>query len=405
MTAPDGFEVGGVVLPRPFRVRRLGHFGIYVEDPEGIQDFYCRLLGLRVSDHVDYTGRLPEEQMRTLGPRMGYFTRHGSEHHSFVIFPKRVAQAVYNSPADSDITINQITWQVGSLREVVDGFDWFTRRGFKIHRAGRDLPGSNWNVYPKDPEGHVNEIFYGIEQVGWDGLSKPMAMHATRYTAPPTLPHPSEFSEVSQARAAGIDLQRGWQAAEAGSEKYDVGGVLLGRPFKVTRVGPVRLFVDDLDKCLPFYRDDLGLAVTEEVHWKGHRCVFLRANTEHHSIALYPKAMRAELGLSASTSLFSFGMQLGDYRQLRDAVEFLRSEGVTIRYLPPELFPGIDYCAFAIDPDGHAIQLYYYMEQVGWDGRPRPAESRVRVDNARWPDTVPAASDTFLGENYLGPWG
>jgi catechol 2,3-dioxygenase-like lactoylglutathione lyase family enzyme len=170
-------------------------------------------------------------------------------------------------------------------------------------------------------------------------------------------------------------------------------------------VGPVRLFVDDLDKCLPFYRDDLGLAVTEEVHWKGHRCVFLRANTEHHSIALYPKAMRAELGLSASTSLFSFGMQLGDYRQLRDAVEFLRSEGVTIRYLPPELFPGIDYCAFAIDPDGHAIQLYYYMEQVGWDGRPRPAESRVRVDNARWPDTVPAASDTFLGENYLGPWG
>jgi catechol 2,3-dioxygenase-like lactoylglutathione lyase family enzyme len=405
VTAPDSFEVGGVRLPRPFRVRRLGHFGIYVEDPEGIQDFYCRLLGLRVSDHVDYTGRLPEEQMQTLGPRKGYFTRHGTEHHSFVIFPKRVAQAVYNSPADSDITINQITWQVGSLREVVDGFDWFTKRGFKIHRAGRDLPGSNWNVYPKDPEGHVNEIFYGIEQVGWDGLSKPMAMHATRYTAPPSLPHPSEFSEVSDARARDIDLQRGWQAAEAGTEKYDVGGVLLGRPFKVTRVGPVRLFVDDLEKCLPFYRDDLGLSITEEVRWNGHRCVFLRANTEHHSIALYPKAMRAELGLSASTSLFSFGMQLGDYRQLRDAVEFLRREGVTIRYLPPELFPGIDYCAFAIDPDGHAIQLYYYMEQVGWDGRPRPAESRVRVDNTRWPDTVPAASDTFLGENFLGPWG
>ena len=30
------------------------------------------------------------------------------------------------------------------------------------------MPGSNWNAYPFDPDGHVNEIFYGIEQIGWD---------------------------------------------------------------------------------------------------------------------------------------------------------------------------------------------------------------------------------------------
>ena len=398
------FDVGGVRLPRPFRVRRLGHFGIYVNDPEAILDFYCRLLGFRVSDQVDYTGRLPEPEMAALGPRIGYFTRHGTEHHSFVVFPKRVAQVIYKSPVDSDITINQITWQVGSLREVADGFDWFKRRGFTIHRAGRDLPGSNWNVYPKDPEGHVNELFYGIEQVGWDGLSKPMAMHGTRHTTPPPLPHVSEYAEVVHARSKAIDLQAGWRSTERGEEKYDVGGVLLARPFKVTRVGPVRLFVESIDRCLPFYRDDLGLSVTEEVVWNGHRCVFLRANTEHHSIALYPKALRQELGLSPSTSLFSFGMQVGDFRQLKDAVSFLRAEGVAVRHLPPELFPGIDYCAFAIDPDGHAIQLYYYMEQVGWDGRPRPAALRPKIDNSRWPDAVPAASDTFLGENYIGPW-
>ena len=138
--------------------------------------------------------------------------------------------------------------------------------------------------------------------------------------------------------------------------------------------------------------------------WSGHRCVFLRANTEHHSIALYPKALRAELGLAAMTSLFSFGLQVGDYQQLRDAVAFLKAEGVTVRHLPPELFPGIDYCAFAIDHDGHAIQLYYTMEQVGWDGRPRPAATRPKIDNEHWPAELPARSDTFLGEAYLGPW-
>src|SRR5262249_25525875 len=154
----------------------------------------------------------------------------------------------------------------------------------------------------------------------------------------------------------------------------------LGRPFKVTKVGPVRIFVQDVERALAFYRDELGLTITEEVVWKGQRCVFLRANTEHHSLALYPIALRAELGLSPHTTLLSFGMQVGDYQQLRDAVGFLKGQGVTVKHLPPELFPGIDYSAFAIDPDGHAIQLYYNMEQVGWDGRPRPAGQRPKID-------------------------
>ena len=42
-------------------------------------------------------------------------------------------------------------------------------------------------------------------------------------------------------------------------------------------------------------------------------------------MALYPKALRAELGLSPHTTLFSFGMQVADYSQLRDAVAFLKA--------------------------------------------------------------------------------
>ena len=84
---------------------------------------------------------------------------------------------------------------------------------------------------------------------------------------------------------------------------------------------------------------------------------------------------------------------------------FLKSKGVTIRHLPPELFPGIDYSAFALDPEGHAIQLYYYMEQIGWDGRPRPALSRRKVDNEHWPESLDAMSDTYLGPVFQGPLG
>jgi len=402
----EGFVVGGVRLPRPFRIRRLGHFGINVHDPEASRDFYSRLLGFRVSDALDFSGRIPEEKMAGLGPRIGYFTRHGTDHHSFVLFPKRVLEAVYGFPKEfPEVTTNQITWQVGTLREVADGYAWFRKRGMRIHRAGRDLPGSNWHFYPFDPDGHVNELYYGIEQVGWDGYSKPRDMYGIRYQEPPPLPHLSELAEVNTGYRAGIDLRSGSRDAEPWEEKYDVGGVLLARPFKVVKIGPVRLFVADMDRALEFYRRDLGLALTDELVWHGHRCAFLRANTEHHSLALYPVALRAELGLSPKTTLFSCGVQLGDYRQLKDSVAFLRSAGIVIRYLPPELFPGIDYSAFAIDPDGHAVQLYYYMEQLGWNGRPRPASRRPKIDNEKWPETVSAAADTFLGEVYLGPMG
>jgi catechol 2,3-dioxygenase-like lactoylglutathione lyase family enzyme len=405
----EEFLIGGVRMPRPFRIRRLGHFGINVLDPERARDFYCRLLGFRVSDPLDFGPRLSnlsESERRELGPMTGYFTRHGTDHHSFVFFPLRAYRALNAWAKVPSGTVNQITWQVGSLQEISDAFDWFTRRGRSIRRAGRDLPGSNWHFYPPDPEGHTNELYYGIEQIGWDGYSKPREMYGVRYAKPPALPHKSELAEVLQATAEGIPIEKGLRADEAGGEeKYDVGGILLARPFKIVRHGPVRLFVEDMEKVLAFYRDDMGLTVTEEVKYKGHRCVFLRANTEHHSMALYPLALREELGLNKDSTLMSFGLQVGTYQQLRDAVKYLKEQGVTIKYLPPELFPGVDYCAFAIDPDGYAMQLYWYMEQVGWDGKPRPASSRPKIDNKNWPESVEGTSDTFLGEPYLGPLG
>jgi hypothetical protein len=133
----------------------------------------------------------------------------------------------------------------------------------------------------------------------------------------------------------------------------------------------------------------------------------LRCNTEHHSLGLLPLSLRDTLGMSTHTTCASFGIQVANYRQLREAVAFLRANGVRVEteLVPPELYPGIDYAAYAFDPEGHAIQLYYYMEQVGWDGRPRGAGERRRVEPKNWPDTLEPLADTFKGEPLLGPWG
>ena len=406
MSSVEKFNVGGVVLNQPFKIRRLGHFGFNLANMEDGVRFYVDLLGFRISDVMDYSRRAKDPaQVAGLGDPNGYFTRYGNDHHAMVLFPKRVRDAL-GRQEHPGVTVNQITWQVGSLSEVGNAIKWFNLRGIKQQRSGRDMPGSNWHTYLYDPDGQSNELYYGIEQIGWNGHSKPKAMYDRGFDKPPELPQVSEFDEVQQAQAKGIDIFSGYRHIEKRPAGYDVDGVLLPRPFKIVRLGPVYLFVEDLETTAAFYRDTLGFTLTEEVTWQGKRCLFLRCNTEHHSVALIPLGLRDRLGLSAHSKCAAFGLQLANYRQLRDAVKFLRANGVDVtEAIPSELHPGIDCSATVRDPDGHTLQLYYAMEQIGWDGKPRPKELRDPHALKDWPETLENNSDAYLGEPFFGPWG
>jgi catechol 2,3-dioxygenase-like lactoylglutathione lyase family enzyme len=302
--------------------------------------------------------------------------------------------------------VNQITWQVGSLSEVGNAIQWFNQRGIKQQRSGRDMPGSNWHTYLYDPDGQSNELYYGIEQIGWNGHSKPRAMYDRGFDKPPELPQIPEFQEVEQARAKGVDIFSGYRFVDKLPAIYDVDGILLPRPFKITRLGPVYLFVDAIDKAAEFYRDTLGFTVTEEVFYQNQRCLFLRCNTEHHSVALLPLRLRDTLGLSPHSKCAAFGLQLANFRQLKDAVNFFRDAGVEVTdSIPPELHPGIEFSATVRDPDGHALQLYCAMEQIGWDGKPKPKELRKTRKLDEWPEALDQDANAYLGEPFLGPWG
>ena len=47
------YNVGGVLLPRPFKIRRLGHFGFNAVNLAESVDFYTQLLGFKPSDTLD----------------------------------------------------------------------------------------------------------------------------------------------------------------------------------------------------------------------------------------------------------------------------------------------------------------------------------------------------------------
>src|SRR5262249_32001313 len=136
------FDVGGVLLDRPFKIRRLGHFGFNVEDIAASLNFYCELLGFRISDPADLAERHPQrEKIKALGDTHLYFLRHGTDHHSFVLLSRKVFNALgRGDDLPPDVTVNQMTWQVGSLAEVTSAVDWFSENDVRVNRVGRDMP-------------------------------------------------------------------------------------------------------------------------------------------------------------------------------------------------------------------------------------------------------------------------
>jgi catechol 2,3-dioxygenase-like lactoylglutathione lyase family enzyme len=230
-------------------------------------------------------------------------------------------------------------------------------------------------------------------------------MYYRGFQEKPRLPQMSEAAELAEAEAKGIAVLSGHKPQDGLPASYDVAGVMLPRPFKITKIGPVGLFVDDVERAEAFYTERVGFVRSEETIYRGARCVFLRCGAEHHSLGLFPKELRRGLGLNERSTCMSFGVELGSYAQLREAVAFLKSHGVRfVDAIPPELYPGIDYSAFALDPDGHCIQLYYYMEQVGWDGRVRPQSMRRQVARD-WPEVLEPLSDTYVDQVFQGPLG
>src|SRR6516165_9900416 len=282
MSSVNGrYNVGGVYLPRPFKVRRLGHFGFNVEKlPEG-REFYGDLLGFTASDTLDFSRAPWYPKDADLGDPRGYFMRYGTDHHAFVLFPKKVMDHRADRKFAPEVTINQITWQCGSLKEIADA--------------------------------HTNEFYYGIEQIGWNRLSKPRDMYYRGFQEKPPLPQMSEAAEVAQAEAKGIAVLSGHRPQDILAATYDVEGVMLPRPFKITKIGPVGLFVDDVDRAEAFYTDRVGFVSSEETTYRGARCVFLRCGAEHHSLGLFPKELRGGLGLNERTTSMSFGVELGSY--------------------------------------------------------------------------------------------
>lgn len=144
-----------------------------------------------------------------------------------------------------------------------------------------------------------------------------------------------------------------------------------GIPFRLGKIGHVVLNVTDLARSTRFYTEVLGLQISDVYaeNMMPGGMVFMRLNPDHHGIALVGSAKAP----SASTELNHVAFEVATLDEVIRARDYLKARGVAIDFEGRRRAG----CQIAIefrDPDGHRLEIYWGLDQIGSDGRARPAE-------------------------------
>ena len=143
-----------------------------------------------------------------------------------------------------------------------------------------------------------------------------------------------------------------------------------GMPFKINKLGHVVLQVSNLERSLAFYTQILGFKVSDvyphEMMPGG--MIFLRCNTDHHSLAL----VGAGKGRAENVELHHVAFEVSTLEEVLRARDRLRASDVPIDF-EGRRRAGCQIAVEFRDPDNHRLEIYWGLDQVGSDDRVRPS--------------------------------
>jgi catechol 2,3-dioxygenase-like lactoylglutathione lyase family enzyme len=143
-----------------------------------------------------------------------------------------------------------------------------------------------------------------------------------------------------------------------------------GLPFRIAKIGHVVLNVSDLARSTAFYTGLLGFAVSDvypETMMPGGM-VFMRCNGDHHGVALVGSLP----GASANIELNHLAFEVASLDEVVRARDHLRRHGLAIDF-EGRRRAGCQIAVEFRDPDGHRLEIYWGLDQIGSDGAARPA--------------------------------
>lgn len=165
-------------------------------------------------------------------------------------------------------------------------------------------------------------------------------------------------------------------------------------PFSITKIGHVVLKVEDLRRSLAFYTNVLGFRVSDVYpdSMMPGKMVFMRCAADHHGVALVGGAK----GPSGQGELHHMAFEVSTIDEVLLAREHLRKHDVPIDFEGLRR-AGAQVAVEFSDPDGHRLEIYWGLDQVGPDGRVRPPEEWREVFSLEDAiDDAPSGQDTTL---------
>lgn len=141
-------------------------------------------------------------------------------------------------------------------------------------------------------------------------------------------------------------------------------------PFSLKKLGHVVIKVTDLQRSLAFYAGVLGFKVSDiigEDRMPGSM-IFMRCNPDHHGIALVGGASEP----AGQRELHHIAFEAASLDDVFRARKHLREHGVTMVF-EGRRGAGAQMAIEFLDPDGHNLEFYWDIDQIGADGISRPA--------------------------------
>ncbi len=164
-------------------------------------------------------------------------------------------------------------------------------------------------------------------------------------------------------------------------------GTITTTPIAVRKLGHLVYEVSNVERSTEFWTDIMGFTVSDTNELG---MIFLRSAGDHHSIALVPSKKALRPPDEAGLQMHHLAMEVDSIEQLYAARDFLRNRNIPIEY-EGRRGPGCNIGVEFFDPDGYLFEIYYGMDQIGADGRTRPAShyKRARTLEAAVADPVP----------------
>jgi catechol 2,3-dioxygenase-like lactoylglutathione lyase family enzyme len=140
----------------PFTIGKISHVVMKVTDIERSVAFYTQLLGFRVSDAY------PESMM----PHRMVFLRYDSDHHGIALIGGA------GGPS-TGAELHHVAYEVGTLDEVFLARTHLENYGVEIIFEGRRRAGQQIPIEFKDPDDHMVEICWCMDQIAPHEMSRP----------------------------------------------------------------------------------------------------------------------------------------------------------------------------------------------------------------------------------------